>query len=239
MVDLHQHVAFAMDDGAKTEAMAVEMLDASYADGVRALCVTPHIWPGIVPFDRQAYEEKLECLREICAERHPDLRLYPGAEMMYASAASRHLEEDRVPTLADSRFLLTEFEPGVSYPFLLDALLELSRVGYVPVLAHVERYVCLVGDINRARDLRESYAVRYQVNAASVLKPPTWRIKRFLRQMLADRWVDYVASDAHDTAGRKTCMRACNAQLTKGFGAEYALQIMGGNQMEIFGNCHG
>jgi protein-tyrosine phosphatase len=234
MVDLHQHLAYEMDDGAQSEAMAAQMLAASFADGVHAVCVTPHIWPGMLPFDRQGYDEKLNRLRQICDAKHPDLRLYPGAEMLYTDAAPRHLLAGKVPTLADSRFVLTEFPLDIPYAALLDAVIVLATAGYVPVLAHVERYQCLVADADRAQTLRNAFAVRFQVNAAEILRPRTWRTKRFLRQMLAGQSIDYVASDAHDTGSRKTCMTACRAQLTEGFGAEYAMQITEGNQREIF-----
>jgi protein-tyrosine phosphatase len=239
MVDIHQHLAFGMDDGAQTEAMAVAMLDASYDDGVRALCVTPHIWPGMVPFDRNAYEDRLNRLREICAKRYPDMCLFSGSEMMYSDAALRHLQDGKVPTLANSRFVLTEFAPDVPHQMLTKALIRLGMAGYVPVLAHIERYACWLADVYGAQAFRDSYAVRYQVNAAEVLKPRTWRMKRFLRQMLAGQWIDYVASDAHDTVIRKTCMAACRAQLEEGFGAEYAIKITEGNQQEMIAKAIG
>lgn len=46
--DIHIHALYGVDDGAKTEAEMQAIVDASYADGIRTLCVTPHFHPGIL-----------------------------------------------------------------------------------------------------------------------------------------------------------------------------------------------
>ena len=72
-----------------------------------------------------------------------DLRLLLGAEILYTDMTCRLLSEGRVPTLAGTEYVLVEFMPGVRYDALYKALEGILRAGFLPVVAHVERYACL------------------------------------------------------------------------------------------------
>ena len=63
------------------------------------------------------------------------------------------IEEGRVHTLADSSYVLIEFSPAVEKRELTDAVKNICSFGYRPVLAHVERYDCLVRDPGLIEDL--------------------------------------------------------------------------------------
>ena len=51
MIDIHSHVVFGVDDGAKTEKDTRDLLEESYKQGVRTIIATPH--------------KDEECLRQI------------------------------------------------------------------------------------------------------------------------------------------------------------------------------
>jgi protein-tyrosine phosphatase len=51
--DIHMHLLFGTDDGAKTVEDMYEMVDASYACGTRFICATPHFYPGYFGDNRE------------------------------------------------------------------------------------------------------------------------------------------------------------------------------------------
>ena len=53
--DIHSHFVYGMDDGAKTREDMEAMLVAAYADGIKSLVATPHMTPGIKPFDTEPF----------------------------------------------------------------------------------------------------------------------------------------------------------------------------------------
>ena len=55
--DIHAHLLFGVDDGAKDEATMRAMLDAAYQDGVRTLCATPHFQPDFYGDNLKARDE--------------------------------------------------------------------------------------------------------------------------------------------------------------------------------------
>lgn len=46
LADIHIHLLFGVDDGAKDEDEMHAILDAAYQAGTRVLCCTPHFHPG-------------------------------------------------------------------------------------------------------------------------------------------------------------------------------------------------
>lgn len=77
--------------------------------------------------------------------------------------------------------------------------------GYIPVIAHVERYECL-SDISRIEDLQELGAL-IQVNADSVLGIDGRHFKRYTKKLLKAGLVDVIASDSHGTKERVCNMK--------------------------------
>ena len=42
MIDIHNHILYGLDDGAKTLEESIEMCQISFNDGVRIIVATPH-----------------------------------------------------------------------------------------------------------------------------------------------------------------------------------------------------
>lgn len=225
-VDIHSHFIYGIDDGAKTRAEMETMLDAAHADSVVSLFATPHVTPGVKPFNEGAYASRLEEARRYCRERGYGMQLYAGAELLYTPALERHAIEHRLPTLGDSEFVLIEFVPDVGYAEMEGALAQLNRCGYIPIVAHIERYECLYRGKSAAK-LKEGCDVRYQVNANTVVTEQGFFRRRKIESWFAAGLVDFVASDAHDARRRKTNMRKAYRMLKQKYGPEQAERLTG------------
>lgn len=224
--DIHAHFVYGLDDGAKTRRDMEAMLDAAHADGIAFLMATPHVSPGVWPFDEALFRHRLDEARAYCARRGYALELGAGAEILYTPALAQRALEGRLPTLAGSEAILLEFAPGIAFEELSSAVALLERRGYRTILAHVERYHCLRQGRN-AEHLRRAYDVRYQLNAATLLRArPFWKdgiIHRWLREGL----IDYIATDAHDCAERPSNMSAAYHVLLRRVGQARADEMTG------------
>ena len=78
--DIHAHFVYGMDDGAQTREEMCAMLDAAEADGIGLLYATPHVVPGVRPFDWETYERRLREARAYCGARGYGMELRAGAE---------------------------------------------------------------------------------------------------------------------------------------------------------------
>jgi len=223
--DIHHHLMYGMDDGPETLQEAQAMLRAAGEDGIREIVVTPHVVPGIEPFAYAVYRDRLEELADYAGRE--GISLKPGAEIFFTEAARRHLDERRVPTLADTRCVLAEFSPDVPYKALLDAAESLLIGGYLPVLAHVERYHCLMSRSQRAVELKKQLDVRFQINCSTVVMGRGLAVNRFCKRLFEDGLVDAVATDAHNVGSRPVMMTEAYRVLKKRYGEGYAGYLTG------------
>lgn len=91
--------------------------------------------PGL----RERYEQTKEAAQRI----DPRFKIYLGQEILYFEGMTDWLDQGKALTLADSRYVLVEFRPGDNFIKLSRAVRELVSAGYLPIVAHIERYDCL------------------------------------------------------------------------------------------------
>lgn len=224
--DIHSHMLYGIDDGAKTRADMEAMLDAAYADGIAFLFATPHFTPGVQPFDFDVYWSRLNEARGYCQSRGYAMTICTGAEILYTPMLQGYVADHRLPTLADSELLLMEFAPDIALEEIESALELMERHGYVTVLAHIERYACLFH--GRAADkLKQQYDVRFQVNANTVLTERGFFKARCIQRWFRNDLVDFVASDAHHVRTRPYLMQRAYDALRQRYGRDCAERLTG------------
>lgn len=202
MTDIHQHLLWGLDDGPENEAQTRAMLAQNRAQGIAAAAATVHAAPGLTPVDGGLYRERLEEARQLCREDAPDLRLIPGAEIAWTWQTVSALRHKKVPTLGDTDYVLLELWRDISWKAAADAVYQLTRAGFCPVIAHAERYMAFLLSPRETMELRSRTGALIQINAASLLKPGGLLQRRFTRSLLREGAIDAVASDAHGRESR-------------------------------------
>lgn len=228
--EIHTHVVFGVDDGAQTQTDMQAMLDSAHAQGVSTLFATPHVTPGVRPFDFDVYRQRIEQGRAYCRAKGYAIELRTGAEILCTPALERYVLEGNMPALEGSNRVLMEFGVRVEFEQILNAVRTVERGGYAPVLAHIERYPCLQRMHNAWR-LKDRCDVAYQVNARTVLESNGFWKNRPVRKWLEAGLIDWVASDAHDCVRRPFLTRAAYEELCRRYGAAYAGELLGMREM--------
>ena len=227
--DIHHHLLYGIDDGPESSRKMYAMLRRAEEQGVNRIVATPHVTPGVKRFNRKQYDKALQDARDYCARKGFDIEIFEGAEILYTDQSCRHLQEDRVPTLAGTDRVLVEFSPDVRFERMREALRRLASGGFSPVVAHVERYQCLVRWPARAERLKDEINIYYQVNCSTIIRCKGFFVRRFMRRMLDYELIDAVASDAHNTTSRPLQMRKAWSILRRDYGSEYARQLTDGS----------
>ena len=154
------------------------------------------------------------------------MTLYSGAELLYTPALRQYAVDHRLPGLAETDEVLVEFTPDIPLREVEQALDTLERLGYVVVMAHIERYACLYAGKTAAK-LKERHDVLYQVNANTLLTERGYFRTRRMERWFREGLVDYVASDAHNVHARPFRMSKAYQVLAEKFGAEEAARLTG------------
>lgn len=139
-IDIHAHLLPGVDDGARTIEEAMELVSQSINQGFSSIVVTPHYSRNYSPKD---FLKQLEILRSEVLNHYPDFKIYAGQEIHYHQGLIEKLKDGSAFTINHSRYVLLEFSNEVAFSEILRAIRRLNDAGYIPVLAHVERYQCL------------------------------------------------------------------------------------------------
>ena len=215
--DIHTHLLFGVDDGAKDEDEMLAILDAAYQSGTRLLCCTPHFHPGYWGHNRERAAAAYDRLTAAARNRYPDLRLHLGNELRYSPECVSWLREGDCRTLGQTRCVLVDFSSDAPARLIESGLGSLINAGYTPVLAHAERYEALHGKLAPLRDFRRN-GVLLQADTQSLFRGFGFAVRRQCRKLLAEGLIDLFSSDAPDCAARPPEMDACFDYITKKYG---------------------
>ncbi|MCR5161271.1 MAG: protein tyrosine phosphatase [Lachnospiraceae bacterium] len=143
MFDIHSHIIYGVDDGARTPEEALDLIRMDMQMGVTDIIATPHYYVNH-PSDPDRILRRLEHLREMLrAEGSATVRLYPGNEVLWFESMTEKLKSGEILTLGGSRFTLIEFYPEESWETIRRAVRKVRDAGYRPVIAHAERFIAL------------------------------------------------------------------------------------------------
>lgn len=234
--DIHIHAIYGVDDGARTKDGMLRMIDDAYSHGTRMMCLTPHFHPGAFGEHHEKTLAAFECLKEYASEKYSDLELYLGNEMRYSSGCQDWLYDGVCLTMGGTRYVLTEFSFGESEEKIIRGIESMFSFGYVPVLAHAERYLNIsVRQVNMLRDK----GMLVQLDTMSLLRRFGFKEWRRSVKMLSLGCVDFVSSDAHDTFRRPPDMSECYEYVKKKFGESCANAVFYENARQIFSENNG
>ncbi len=220
-VDLHVHYLPGIDDGPGTFGETLAMLRLAYDSGSRVMVATPHLYSFVAeslrPEDvRKAFERARDDLLVAAGEpEHAFLRemsFHEGAENQLGTELLEDLERERAVTLDGTRNILVELSPFLPFESIHRALERIAGWGYVPVLAHVERYPTLVEQPELLGGLLGLGCVA-QVNADSVAGANGRRTARQALRLLQDGAATVIASDGHDVEHRPPDLQVAAAAL--------------------------
>ena len=140
MIDLHCHILPGIDDGAVGLADSVGMARQGVADGIEAICATPHI--------RHDHDVRIEELagrvavvNARLAEEDVPLVVLQGGEV--AETAVEALDGDELArvTLGAGSWVLLEPAPGPLGESLERRVEDLAERGHRALIAHPERHL--------------------------------------------------------------------------------------------------
>lgn len=229
MIDIHTHLLFDVDDGAESLQESLAMIKDAKEQGVDAIILTPHYRHGMFPYQKDKIEENFKVLKEEAAPL--GVELYLGTEQHVNSMTIEYLETGRCHTLADTNYVLAEYRFETDFKFIKASVQDLIFHGYIPIIAHVERYKCM-NDLGNIELLREIGAM-IQVNADAIIGKNGLRAKSYTKKLLKNCYVDFVASDCHGIDERNSNMGKCSEYLYKKFDPRYVDKILEKNARAI------
>src|ERR1700722_5311001 len=221
MIDIHHHLLWDMDDGASSIETWLAMARMAAADGITHVVCSPHA-NNEYEYEYAVVADKIDELQRMLDAEGVALKLGRGCDfhLSYENIQDARTEPTKF-SINGLGYLLVEI-PDYGVPRgLTEIFYQLQLAGMTPILTHPERNPTLQADQQRLVEwLRGGGLI--QVTAGSVLGHMGKRAERMAHQLLEDRWVHFLATDAHNITSRPPKMREAMDALAQKYGPDYA-----------------
>ncbi len=235
MIDIHCHVLWGIDDGPEDMKQSVDSCRTLKERGIRAVIATPHYIPGTT-FNAppEVVFKKIAELKSALAGEAPGLDIYPGMELFITPELPELLKAKEVLPLNGTKYLLVETSLNNVPAFVEDVIFRLQVDGYIPVLAHPERYGGSM-DVEKIRGY-VSKGLLTQVNAGSIDGRFGKAAKAFALKLLSAGLVHFAATDSHGSSRRFASVEETRRSLTGLIGGDNAHKLLYSNPQRLVNN---
>lgn len=233
MVDIHHHLLWGLDDGAKDFETSFAMARASAADGVTHVVCTPHA-NGQYAFDPVTNAQKIVELQARLDAEQIAIRIGLGCDfhLSYDNIIDAKADPARF-SVNGLGYLMVEI-PDYGVPAALnETFYELQLAGLTPVLTHPERNPTLQNDQTRLAEWMRG-GVLVQVTADSITGKMGKTAEKIAHLLLAKRWVHFIATDAHNLSSRPPRLSEAREVVAKRYGKAYAESLVNTNPQAVF-----
>lgn len=210
--DIHSHLLPGIDDGAQNLKESLALIKQFNLLGYSKLITTPHIISDSYPNTQDIITEKLYTVQNALKVEEINVNIEAGAEYYVDMGFLNAIEDENLVTFMKHYVLFeTSYQ---SKPLMLEAVIDtLLKKGYIPVLAHPERYTYLHNDIKHYKHLK-GLGVLFQINAKSFYdkSKPSYKIALKLIKL---GLVDFLGSDAHRMRDMKRLESFLTSRLCK------------------------
>jgi len=232
-IDIHCHCLPAVDDGPRTLEESLALCRALVEDGVTNVIATPHQLGRYDDSNEAApIREKVAFLNKELESNGIPLRIFPGGDVRVDERACRLIKEDKILTLADhGKHILLEL-PHEIFIDIEPLVIELSAMGVQTIVSHPERHPIIA----RKPDLLLKWLDRsahLQITCASLLGDFGPAPQKAARHFLSRGWTSFVATDAHNLAGRRPRMKAAYEYIRSQFGQAMARLVCIDNPLRV------
>ncbi len=233
MIDIHHHLLWGMDDGSSNLENSLAMAKMAAEDGITHIVCSPHA-NGRYFYDPPQVAEKIAELQVLLDSKAIAVKLGRGCDF---HMSFENIQEAKVHpskfSINGLGYLLVEV-PDYGLPRgLTEIFYELQLAGLTPILTHPERNPTLQNDRSRVKEWLQR-GVLIQVTAGSVIGRMGKHAEKMAHDLLANRWVHFLATDAHNTTSRVPKMREAFELVAKKYGSDYAHLLCVSNPLAVF-----
>lgn len=223
-IDMHCHILPGVDDGAVNMEEMEKMLRIAHDEDICCIIATPHFHPRRGHEHPNVLKRKLATVREAAQSIDDKLRIYLGMEIFYSQDIEELMRQGRVLPMNSRKYMLVEFSPMDSFYYIMQGLQRLQSTGNEVILAHAERYQCLVDNVGHAEHIW-NMGINMQVNADSIIGERGKAAKQFIKELMKRDMVFGVGTDAHNSDSRAPRMKKAAAYVRKKYGEAYKDKI--------------
>lgn len=223
LLDIHSHILFGVDDGAKTVDESISLLELMKKEGIEKVIATPHFYPQDTNIDEylNTVNKNFKTLKTIAQRKKlPDI--YLGCELLYFAGMGQSTSLSRL-SLNNSNYLLLELTDNcINEKLFSDITTLMNQSGIIPIIAHIERY-SKSKNFKKLLSFASENKIPVQVNATSFLM----RIfKSAIKKIIKTNLTIILGSDSHSIDVRPPRYQEALSYIEKKYGSEFKTKLI-------------
>lgn len=197
MTDTHSHILFGIDDGSINPEESLRLLKRMAEIGFTDIILTPHyIESTEYSANNEEKTKRFLYLKEAVKQNNINISLHLGNEIFIHNDILSSINNGLIFGLNQSNYLLIELPFHNQIINLEDMIYELQIQGYIPVIAHPERYTYFQENPKLIEPLKEM-GVLFQCNYSSILGYYHKEAEKLMKYLLKKEYVDFLGTDIH------------------------------------------
>lgn len=193
-VDMHSHILPGIDDGAPDVATSVELVRGLLGLGYKKFIASPHVFGDFYPNTNATINAALHSLRKALEQEGIEVEVDAVAEYYLDNYFLDKVLPHGLRSFANKEVVVEVSIAGWPRNFS-DLIFSVQAEGYVPVLAHPERYE-YESDLRVFEELREK-GVLLQLNLLSAMGYYGKGVQAMAMRMMDARMYTYCGTDVH------------------------------------------
>ncbi len=208
MLDMHCHVLYGVDDGARTKEETLEMLNAAKKCGIDKIVFTPHLYDVSQDLTKvlDVYKETIGMAEKL------GIKVKLGFEVNWKvidQITPEQLEEYRIEGTDSILLELPEKNLILEWQQII---LRLARYHNI-IIAHPERYLYVQRDLDMVRKFKEC-GCEIAVDASGMTRGIFGDEWKTANDIVKNGLADYIVSDAHRAEHYK-CIQKQSSKIKK------------------------
>lgn len=197
MIDMHCHILNNIDDGSRSFSQSIEMAKKASDLGYTKIFATPHYIKDSLEPNKEDINLKIDELNKTLLKEGINLLIYVGNEVYFTDDVLEVISDKKIYTLGNSKYVLIEFPLNGNIINLDNIMYSIIANGYIPIIAHPERYEFVKNDIESLKPLIEDGAL-LQINVASITGYYGKHAKKTVKKLLKNNMITFIGTDAHN-----------------------------------------
>ena len=194
--DMHSHILPGIDDGARDLDTSIELIEGLVQLGFSQLLCTPHVMTDFYRNSTDTIKKNLYLLRNELDKRNINIHIDASAEYYFDEELVKRLKNRDILSFGKENYLLFEFSYYNEHQRIFEIITDMIELGYIPVLAHPERYPYYV--MNQEKfDQIKSMGVKFQINLLSLSGNYGESAFRGSKYLIDNHFVDFIGTDIH------------------------------------------
>lgn len=233
MIDLHSHIIFGIDDGSDSIEESIKIIEKAKEQGVTEIVCTPHY---IYNSEYNSQKRKNQKILNQIKKEIEGIELYLGNEVFITDNMLSLLQKGTISSINNSKYVLMELPLCNTYHNLNEIIFQLRCEGYIPIIAHPERYLSIQSNPASITHLLEHGAL-LQSNIGSVTGFYGKRAQKTVKYLLKNHYVQFMSSDVHHEAYcTYNLLPKATKKIKRYTNKQYAEDILVNNAKKVLNN---